>query len=189
MSEPGTDLGDILKKIGERLLPTLAYVAHGPKAGIAAGALVFAAWLARNRPRPMGFQDIGSLLESEERLLAELGVSASRARARESELMSVLQEAKVDIEKRRIERALAIAREERERIEEELELAELRILALKRIASLGDARLKRDVALLLSRIRQGNWQPDGDELALLRGLEESWRKRHMAMSTLRRLLE
>ncbi len=174
---------EVLEKAYERLLPAFAYL-HGSTAGLAASIVVFTTWLIK-RLNPTS--RVADLIERDEEQLLALEKQIEELEARISILEGLLSRASSERERSRLERSLKLHREELERLDEEKELLELRLLAVKKLRSIGEDQLIREVNKIIEKIEKGRLTEVQYEVLAL--LEERWRRRQISIEALRRIVE
>jgi Ran GTPase-activating protein (RanGAP) involved in mRNA processing and transport len=86
------------------------------------------------------------------------------------------------------ERVVKVEEEVLERLREEYELLQLRLISYKRIESLGDDKLKKLVARFLSGLEKGE-NVTSEQHKILKRLEELWRREAMELSVLEKMGE
>ncbi len=182
----GEDLTrEIGSKAAERILPALAFIATGPAGALAANIIIVSSLLILK----LRGRRVKSLEEAEAQDLArlvELTAQIDEKRAEIERLKSQLEQ--VEGHRRRIlEETLKTEESILRSLEEEYELTQLRILAIRRLWSLGDEKLRREVEKIIRSIQEG--KVTEKQYEAVKTVERMWEERQLEASTLKALLE
>lgn len=183
MGEEG--VREIGAKAAERILPLMAFLKAGPAGALAANIIIISSLLILK----LRGSRVKSLEEAEAQDLARL-----------VELTRLIDEKKEEIERLRsqlgaaegarrriIEGTLKTQEETLRSLEEEYELTQLRILAIRRLWSLRDKKLEKEVEKLIRDIQEG--KVTGKQYEAVKMVEDLWEKRQIEIATLRGILE
>ena len=168
---------EILRKTFERMVPaTLSYIA-GTHAGYAASVLIFTTWmLAKMRKRI-------DPIEKEETLLIDLSKKIEQQESKVRMLRQALKPGDVVAES-----ALKIEEEILEKLKEEYKLAQLRILAYRKLLKSGNKELLKQVEKMIDKMKKGK-DFTSEQLKVLNQLEREWQSKAIEESVLLRILE
>jgi len=182
----GVDVGvrEVLRKAYERLIPAIGYLVS-PQAGFAASVAVFTTWLLS---RVRGVKTLGEAIEDEESVLIDLSMRIDEVSERVSRLENELSKLTDETRREVLTKVLQSEKQVLEKLKEEYELHQLRILALRRVKELGGDEVFSKLWKLLKKIEKGK-DIEEDQLRLMEELTERWRRRQLKLTILKQVIE
>lgn len=174
-----SSVNEFLEEAYKRLLPAFGYLISA-QAGFIASVIVLATWLIKKGSSRYGHISI----EEDSKAIARLLKDIDRLEAEVSALRKALKRSK----SRSVTESVLRSKESvLESLYEELELRQLRIEALRRLESIGDKKLIKEVMELVKRIEEGK-EFEEKQLKIFKKFEDLWRKRQIEINTLRSIL-
>ncbi len=180
---------DVVREVGskaaERILPALAFIATGPVGALTANIIIVSSVLILK----LRGRRIKSLEDAEAQDLArlvELTAQIDEKRSEVERLRSQL-EAAEGPRRRILEETLKTEESILRNLEEEYELTQLRILAIRRLWSLGDEKLKREIEKIIKSIQEG--KVTEKQYQAIKTVERLWEERQLQTATLKAMLE
>ncbi len=182
----GVEVGikEVLRKAYERLIPAIGYLVS-PQAGFAASVAVFTTWLLT---KIKGAKTLGEAIEDEESILIDLSVRIDEQKAKVAKLKEELSKVSDETTREVMSKVLESEEQVLEKLKEEYELHQLRILALRKVRELSGDEVFKRLWKLLKKIEKGK-EFEEEQLRLMEELSERWRSRQLKLSILRQVIE
>jgi len=186
MSDESSTAREVAMKAFERLFPAFGYI-YAAKAGmLAANVIVLSTWIM-TRVRGSKIKSLEDAKRQDRLRLIELSSMIDERKRRIEELK---RQADIEGDERRkkvLQDLINVEENALDRMMEEYELVQLRLLAINRIWELNDMKLIKNVERIIKDIQEGRIEKTQYEV--LSKLEEMWRKREIEYVALKRMIQ
>ncbi len=176
---------DVAMKAFERLLPAFGYMYAAQVGLLTANVVVLTTWIV-SKVRGRKIKSLEDAKREDALRLVELSYLIDEKKKRINELKETLKDAD-DRQKRVIEAMIHMEETSLEKLIEEHELIQLRLMAIEKLWTLGDQKLIKNVEKIITNIQEGKL--DKSQYEVLSQLEELWHKKQLEATTLRRIVE